>query len=624
MRCFDPSVGYLSALFLLAACGGGSSTPPPPPPPPPPSVVVTVTPGAPSVANFGTIQFSAQVTGSSNTAVTWAVNGTTGGTQQFGFISTTGKYVAPGGAPTKSTGASHGTTTDGVTISVSAVSQANSLASGAAKVTVVPGNRTAETAPVMLGTSGGNENDSSTSSTTITCCGGTLGSLVTRGGTQYLLSNNHVLARSDAAAVNELISQPGLIDANCSTTSVTTVAKLSEFFNLQGTVNPKIDAAIAQVVLGAVDPAGDILYLGATTDANGVPIPAQPHGGSGVTVAVGRGVAKSGRSTGLTCSTVMAVNTSVTVSYSQKCAPNAPADFSVSYVNQVDVAGGSFSAEGDSGALIVTQDSADPVALLFAGSDTDTVGNPVSDVLNFFKSGTSAATFVGTTSPHVVIGCTLPTALSVSTTVPAVAQSTAAIQKAITVRDAHAAELMGHPEVQAIGAGTSYDNPEESAVVFFVAKGQARTGIPAQVDGVRTRIVEGDLFARSGAISAAESAELEKSMPLPQLVYSISDAEAGRARIVHAAHVSDLMRMNGVQGVGVGSSVDSPGEAALVIFMIRDVAHPPIPAVIDGVRTRVRESSRFTAGGGRGETQRTCKLAKAETSAASGIHTTNP
>jgi hypothetical protein len=52
--------------------------------------------------------------------------------------------------------------------------------------------------------------------------------------------------------------------------------------------------------------------------------------------------------------------------------------------------------------------------------------------------------------------------------------------------------------------------------------------------------------------------------------------------------------------------VDSPGEAALIIFVIRGVAHNPIPPVIDGLRTRVRESSRFKAGNGGAEPHRAC------------------
>jgi len=39
--------------------------------------------------------------------------------------------------------------------------------------------------------------------------------------------------------------------------------------------------------------------------------------------------------------------------------------------------------------------TADPVALLYAGSDQDTVANPVGPVLRFFASGGNAMTFVG-------------------------------------------------------------------------------------------------------------------------------------------------------------------------------------------------------------------------------------
>src|SRR6478609_9328005 len=67
-----------------------------------------------------------------------------------------------------------------------------------------------------FGVSGGNVNDASSRF----CCSGTLGSLVTFGSTKYILSNNHVLARSDSAAGGEDISQPGLIDNNCGIATV--------------------------------------------------------------------------------------------------------------------------------------------------------------------------------------------------------------------------------------------------------------------------------------------------------------------------------------------------------------------------------------------------------------------
>ena len=456
-----------------------------------------------------------------------------------------------------------------------------------------------------------------TSTHTTTCCGGTLGSLVTRGGVQYVLSNNHILARSDAgtatngSTAGDAIVQPGLIDTpTCTTAGTTTVANLTQFFNLETSPVPNIDAAIAQVVSGKVDSTGKIVYLGATTDANGVPVPAAPLGGAGTTVAIGRAVAKSGRSTGLSCSTVDSINTSTSVDYTVNC-DGTGNTFTINYTNQIDVLGGDFSGQGDSGSLIVTQDTAAPVALLYAGSDTDTVGNPVADVLNFFKSGSNSVTFVGGAA-HQVIGCSLPNAPQSAKTVVPSSLSTDVIQKAAVTRDAHVTDLLSHPEMQAVGVGSSLDNPKEPAILFFVTQGMPRTNLPAQVDGVRTRIVEAPLFAKRGAVSAAESATLEKSAATPQLVYAVPDTEIARAQVVHTAHVDSLMKQAGVQGVGIGSSIDSPGEAALMIFTIRGVPHDPIPAVIDGLRTRVRESSRFRAGTVGIDVPRACKLAPAK------------
>ncbi len=56
----------------------------------------------------------------------------------------------------------------------------------------------------LYGVSGGNVNDSSRRF----CCSGTLGSLVSDGSALYILSNNHVLARSDAAAPARMSRSP--------------------------------------------------------------------------------------------------------------------------------------------------------------------------------------------------------------------------------------------------------------------------------------------------------------------------------------------------------------------------------------------------------------------------------
>jgi hypothetical protein len=576
----------------------------------PSNVTVTVSPAAVSLANYGTQQFTASVSGTANVGVTWQVNGATGGSRPTGFISASGFYVASGNVPTISNGMGDVITT---TLTVTAISQADLTASGSSTVTIVPGNQSKQSGAIELGTSGGNGNDfiSNPTNHSITCCAGTLGSLVTRGGTQFILSNNHVLAKSDTATLGDPIVQPGLIDAQCDKTQASTVATLTQFVNLEGEdktpSSANIDAAIAQVVSGQVDPTGNILYLGATADSNGVPLRGAPNAGTGLVATLNMPVAKSGRSTGLTCSTVLSVNVNTSVEYNKSC-DGTGATFTVDYNNQVDVAGGGFGAEGDSGSLIVSQDTADPVALLYGGSDTDTVANPVAPVLNFFASGGNAVTFVGGTA-HQVVGCTLPTApQAASKTVQPASLTAEVLQTAVAVRDAQAPALLAYPEVQAVGVGASLDNPVETAIVFFVTRDQPRTNLPAQVNGIRTRIVEGDLFARRGAISVADTSVNEQAATLPQLVYSLGAAEMRRANVVRSAHAKEWMRQPGVQGVGITSSVDSPGEAALMIFVIRGVAHPPIPPAIDGLRTRVRESSRFRAGFRGLEAGRTCAV----------------
>jgi len=222
---------------------------------------IAVNPNPVNVAIFTTQQFIAIPNNLSSNAVTWQVNGIAGGSQQFGFISNSGLYVAPGGVPTTSNGKGGVTTT---TVTITAVSQVNPSVSGSAVVTIFPTNQNPEGNPISFGSSGGNQKDSQTSGGFITCCGGTLGSAVTRGGTEYILSNNHVLARVDLAVPGENIIQPGLIDNNCGQGPFTIIANLTQFYNLETGTAPKIDAAIAQGVPNGLDSNGNILFLGAT------------------------------------------------------------------------------------------------------------------------------------------------------------------------------------------------------------------------------------------------------------------------------------------------------------------------------------------------------------------------
>jgi hypothetical protein len=79
----------------------------------------------------------------------------------------------------------------------------------------------------------------------------------------------------------------------------------------------------------------------------------------------------------LTQGTVTGVNATVMIRYDKG---------QTRFVKQVVIQGsdGSFSDSGDSGSLIVTQNGNFPVALLFAGSPSSTIGNPIDLVLGAF------------------------------------------------------------------------------------------------------------------------------------------------------------------------------------------------------------------------------------------------
>ncbi len=585
-------VNFLFAVcvtaLVLTGCSGSSS------PQSGNTVTLTLTPATATVVVGQNAAFQATVTGSTNTAVAWQVNGVVGGNATVGAI-VAGVYTAPAAVPSPAT------------VTVMAIAQADATKTKSANVLIVASNpnQVAQSIPIKLGTSGGNANDSSTQGNLVYCCGGTLGSLLQRNGTFYILSNNHVLARSDSASIGDAITQPDLIDANCSTAGTTTVGNLSQYVNLQA-AGTNVDAALAQIVAGTVDTTGSILSLGPTATGS-TPDAGAPHAGHGIVANVGEAVAKSGRSSSLTCSTVDAVQVQTSVSYQKGC--NTGANFSVMYTGQVSVAGGTFSASGDSGSLIVDENTADPVALLYGGSDTDTVGNPVADVLTAFEdSQGNRPTFVGSASTHSVIGCTL--AANLVKTVQAqsaAALSSAQLAQAQHARDMHAPEFLANPYIQAIGVGLSIDHPGEPAVILVVNPAQTPMTIPAQLEGIATRIVQGTSTNPRGVFDMDTSSRIAPVLDT-FAVNAISMSELARAQAVHAAHANDLMKLPGIQGVGITSSADSPAEAALMVFVIRGVLPHPVPQVIDGLRTRVRESSRFTAGQRGKETFRGCRV----------------
>jgi serine protease len=89
-----------------------------------PAIVVEVCPATDSVSAGGTATFVASVANTTNTAVSWQVNGMTGGSAADGTISSTGVYTAPASVPASGT------------VTVSATSQADGTSAGAAQVAI--------------------------------------------------------------------------------------------------------------------------------------------------------------------------------------------------------------------------------------------------------------------------------------------------------------------------------------------------------------------------------------------------------------------------------------------------------------------------------------------------------
>ncbi len=447
--------------------------------------------------------------------------------------------------------------------------------------------------PALLGSSGGNNNDYDTRGNQIVdCCAGTLGSLIQNSnGTQYLLSANHVLARSDQASVGEMIVQPGLIDNNCTPngegSGTTPVGVLTAWLPLSSN-SINVDAAIAQVDSNAVNSSGAILELGAQ-QPNGALAAAPPGisstGGKGESGSLNLTVAKSGRTTGLTCANISALNLDVEVDYFKNCGETIPY-LTKTYANQIAIEGNQFSDAGDSGSLVVDTGNAEPVGLFFAGGVTDTgvtegVANPAPSVLaELGQQEGSNYTFVGTTDHPV--SCLNYGAAT------ATMGASAAQARALTVGQAERAQravvqarMMINPSlgILSVATGKSSDHAGEAAVIFYVDQNMS-TAVPQTVDGVRTEVIP--TTAQAVASGTAPTSPISAGVPAPLASAVFKAAVAAKEQVAQS-----LMQQNpAFFGVGVGQSLDNPREAALVIYVDRNQVPAILPPVINGLRTR--------------------------------------
>lgn len=177
----------------------------------------------------------------------------------------------------------------------------------------------------------------------------------------YILSNNHVLANSNAAALGDPILQPGRVDGGVLPDD--RIGLLSRFIPItfepptpRADHNNLVDAAIAEVPFQELE--REIYWIGGVRGW-------RPK----ANVPVGTQVKKAGRTTNFTVGRITAIAATVDVGYGG----GRVARFKDQIVTT------NISAGGDSGSLVVTLDNV-AVGLLFAGSATATIVNQIENV----------------------------------------------------------------------------------------------------------------------------------------------------------------------------------------------------------------------------------------------------
>ncbi len=173
----------------------------------------------------------------------------------------------------------------------------------------------------------------------------------------YILSNNHVLANSNAAVIGDRILQPGRVDGG--SVARDTIARLARFVRIRfndPAAHNLVDAAIAQPI--------DLRDVTASIVGLGIPK-------GTVEATLGMVVTKSGRTTETTTGRVIGVDATIAVGYG--------ASGTAYFRNQILTTG--MSQGGDSGSLLLERGTGAATGLLFAGSSRVTVHNNISNVL---------------------------------------------------------------------------------------------------------------------------------------------------------------------------------------------------------------------------------------------------
>lgn len=575
-----------------------------------PGFVQVLTPETASVAPGGTVQVRGEIAEVNSGSIRWLLSTTPAGESDPGdsygsvgetrcyhsnrsYTYCTATYTAPRGLPAGSPSVFLVGQAAGNPHSAAAL---HILLNGAGFNSTGLQNQAVQNGYVQMGSSGGNANDYDSRKDgggkeyVNDCCGGTLGALVTdRNGNPYILSNNHVLAESDQARAGDTVVQPALVDLNCNPQAGRSVGSLRYVVPLQSR-QTNVDAALAAAT-PAVDGTGAILQLGPSV--NGVLTAAAPAAGEGEALTAGLlnqlHVVKSGRTTGLTCSTVNTVYLSVQVDYYYDCAETQPY-YTKTYVNQIGMPGASFADSGDSGALVLDASNAQPVGLFFASGADDSnhgfsVANPIQDVLSELgqKSQADGQEFqIAGGAPHPVTCSnydehTPPVTANVSSSQMAAAKSAAESATALLMR----------PDNGILGTapGKSLDSPGEAAVIVYVDKNKPGMAVPKAINGVRTIVIPADA-------ATLNARTVPTTLPQVEGIHLPADVLRAAAA-VQRQFAPQLMADPAFFGVGVTQSYDNPAEAALLVLVDLTKTPRSMPDVAGGLRIRYMRINRL-------------------------------
>lgn len=408
--------------------------------------------------------------------------------------------------------------------------------------------QTRQDRPISLGVSGGNINDMDRRY----CCGGTLGGLVEdANGTQYILSNNHVIGRSNRANIGDDIVQPGLLDVGCTERPGDKVATLSAYAPIQYTGNNLVDAAIAEVVPGMVQTDGTVHSIGAPS-------------GNTKAASVGMAVQKTGRTTGHTTGSVSTLDATVNVGYPTKCGGRQTN--TATFINTFFITPGSFSDSGDSGSMIwETGSSPDAVGLLFAGSSSYTIANPIDHVLNEFN-----VTMAGGSGPPPDTG-------SISGTVSDIDTGLGIGGATVSVDSGQSTMSNGDGSYSITGV------PTGSRTVSVAAAGYNGDSAPASVSTGANTVVDFDLTATPGG--SGVKAEC--------ITYTTTGGKGGDKNLIITVDVVDDLG-NPVSGASVtisllrdsaaaGSGTADTNSSGSVSFQLRNAANGCYETTVDNI-----------------------------------------